>query len=259
MSRIVSAVLLATCMACMATPPSAAEVTVFAAASLKEALDDQAKRFEADTGNKVVVSYAASNTLAKQIEAGAPAEPLHLRRSRLDGLSRAAMASSRRVRASNLLRNTLVLIAPAASTVSAEDRTGLRSRGSARLGASSPWPIPTAVPAGKYGKAALESLGVWAGVEKQVVRSRQCARRAGAGRARRGAVRHRLHAPTRSPRRACASSTRSPSIDASADRLSGGARRGEPSTAPPLSALLDYLALGGRARASGKATASRAF
>ncbi len=49
-------------------------MTVFGAASLKEALDEQAKQFEAATGNKVVVSYGASNALAKQIEAGAPAD-----------------------------------------------------------------------------------------------------------------------------------------------------------------------------------------
>ena len=52
----------------------AADVTVFAAASLKEALDEQAKQFEAGTGNKVIVSYGASNALAKQIEAAAPAD-----------------------------------------------------------------------------------------------------------------------------------------------------------------------------------------
>ncbi|MFI4954099.1 MAG: molybdate ABC transporter substrate-binding protein, partial [Burkholderiales bacterium] len=55
-------------------PARGADLTVFAAASLKEALDEQASKFEADTGSKVVVSYAGSNALAKQIEAGAPAD-----------------------------------------------------------------------------------------------------------------------------------------------------------------------------------------
>src|SRR6266567_1732651 len=55
------------------TPAAASSVVVFAAASLREALDEQARRFEADTGNRIVVSYAGSNALAKQIEAGAPA------------------------------------------------------------------------------------------------------------------------------------------------------------------------------------------
>src|SRR5215470_8134030 len=52
----------------------AADVTVFAAASLKNALDDAAKKYEAKTGDKVVVSYAASSALAKQIEQAAPAD-----------------------------------------------------------------------------------------------------------------------------------------------------------------------------------------
>src|SRR5262245_35956848 len=55
-------------------PARASDVTVFAAASLKNALDDAVKRYETKTGRKVVVSYAASSALAKQIEAGAPAD-----------------------------------------------------------------------------------------------------------------------------------------------------------------------------------------
>ena len=58
----------------MATVAQAAEVTVFAAASLKNALDDAAKAYEAKTGAKVVTSYAASSALAKQIESGANAD-----------------------------------------------------------------------------------------------------------------------------------------------------------------------------------------
>jgi molybdate transport system substrate-binding protein len=58
----------------MAAMAQATDVTVFAAASLKNALDDAAKLYEAKTGEKVVVSYAASPALAKQIESGAPAD-----------------------------------------------------------------------------------------------------------------------------------------------------------------------------------------
>ena len=91
---------------------AAADVTVFAAASLKEALDAQAKRFEAATGNKVIVSYGASNALAKQIENGAPAD-LFISAD-LDWMNyldeRKLVMASTRV---DLLRNTLVLIAPA--------------------------------------------------------------------------------------------------------------------------------------------------
>ena len=58
--------------ALFAMPAAAAEVRVLAAASLKEAMDEQARRFEAASGDKVVVSYGASNALAKQIEADRP-------------------------------------------------------------------------------------------------------------------------------------------------------------------------------------------
>ena len=58
----------------MAVAAQAADVTVFAAASLKNALDDAAKLYQTKTGDKVSISYAASSALAKQIEAGAPAD-----------------------------------------------------------------------------------------------------------------------------------------------------------------------------------------
>ncbi len=94
---------------------TAADVTVFAAASLKEAMDEQAKQFEASTGNKVVVSYGASNALAKQIEAAAPADIfISADFDWMDYLDqRRLLAPNTRV---NLLRNTLVLIAPSSSS-----------------------------------------------------------------------------------------------------------------------------------------------
>ena len=97
-----------------ASSVAAADVTVFAAASLKEALDEQSRLFEASSGNKVVISYGASNALAKQIESGAPAD-LFISAD-LDWMDyvdqRHLLAPDTRL---NLLRNTLVLIAPASS------------------------------------------------------------------------------------------------------------------------------------------------
>ena len=61
---------------------------MFAAASLKNALDDVIAAYGKETGTKVTASYAASSALAKQIEQGAPAQTVHLGRPRLDGLSR---------------------------------------------------------------------------------------------------------------------------------------------------------------------------
>jgi molybdate transport system substrate-binding protein len=148
---------------------AAADVTVFAAASLKEALDEQAKTFEASTGNKVVVSYGGSNALAKQIEAGAPAD-LFISAD-LDWMDyvdqRHLLAPNARF---NLLRNTLVLIAPSSSssTLKIAPNFGLAAAlGTEKLAMAN----PDSVPAGKYGKSALEALGVWASVEKQVARA----------------------------------------------------------------------------------------
>jgi len=170
MRRIATAVALAAWLASGAAPATAANITVFAAASLKEALDDQARRFEANTGNKVVVSYAASSTLAKQIEAGAPANLfISADLDWMDYLEqKGLLVPGSRV---NLLRNTLVLVAPAASSSTLRIARGLDL--AAALGSSSKLAManPDAVPAGKYGKAALESLGAWTAVEKQVVRA----------------------------------------------------------------------------------------
>jgi molybdate transport system substrate-binding protein len=149
---------------------AAADVTVFAAASLKEAMDEQAKQFEAGTGNKVVVSYGASNALARQIESGAPADIFIS--ADLDWMNyvgeRNLLAPNTRF---DLLRNTLVLIAPASSKVALRiaPNFGLAAAlgGQEKLAMAN----PDSVPAGKYGKSALEKLGVWGSVEKQVARA----------------------------------------------------------------------------------------
>jgi molybdate transport system substrate-binding protein len=146
-----------------------ADVTVFAAASLKEAMDEQARNFDATSGNKTIVSYGASNALAKQIEAGAPADLfISADLDWMDYLDqRRLLAPKTR---SNLLRNTLVLVAPASSTATLKigPSFGLAAAlGNDKLAMAN----PDSVPAGKYGKSALEKLGAWATVEKQVARA----------------------------------------------------------------------------------------
>ncbi len=101
----------------MAVAAQAADVTVFAAASLKNALDDAAKLYQTKTGDKVTISYAASSALAKQIEAGAPADIFFS--ADLDWMDylqekKLIDVTSRHT----LLGNTLVLVAPKDSTVS---------------------------------------------------------------------------------------------------------------------------------------------
>lgn len=147
----------------------AADVTVFAAASLKEAMDELARSFESATGNKVIVAYGASNALAKQIGSGAPADLfISADLDWMDYLDqRKLLAANTRA---NLLRNTLVLVAPAASssTLKIGPNFGLAAAlGNEKLAMAN----PDSVPAGKYGRSALESLGVWASVEKRVART----------------------------------------------------------------------------------------
>ena len=169
MVRIAIAIALGACLAVSGASARAAKVTVFAAASVKEALDAAAKRFETDTGTRVVVSYAASNALAKQIESGAPAD-LFISAD-LDWMDyveqrKLVVPGSR----TNLLRNTLVLIAPAASAGTLKIGPGF-GLGAALGGGKLAMANPDSVPAGKYAKAALEALNVWSQVQPQVVRA----------------------------------------------------------------------------------------
>ena len=168
--RVRAAVLLwIVLVALIAMPAAAAEVKVISAASPKHAIDEQARRFEAASGAKVVVSYGASNALAKQIEAGSPADLfISADVDWMDHVdTRRLLAPGTRI---ELLRNTLVLIAPAGSPVKLDIAPGFalaQALGSGKLAMAN----PDSVPAGKYGKRALESLGVWTSVEAQVARA----------------------------------------------------------------------------------------
>lgn len=148
----------------------AADVTVFAAASLKNALDDAVAAYHAKTGKEIAVSYAASSALAKQIEAGAPADLFAS--ADLDWMDYLAkkdlIQPASRV---TLLGNTLVLVAPKDSTAAIEINPGFAL--AEALGTDGKLAMGTvaSVPAGKYGKAALEKLGVWAAVEPHVAQA----------------------------------------------------------------------------------------
>ena len=157
-------------MASAASPALAADsVTVFAAASLRNALDEVSAAWRAETGKRTTLSYAGSSALAKQIEAGAPADVFVS--ADLDWMNDLAaknlIAAGSEVR---LLGNRIVLIAPADSTASTviEPGFGLAELiGDGRLALAD----VRAVPAGKYAKAALEKLGVWASVEERVAQT----------------------------------------------------------------------------------------
>ncbi len=142
------------------------QIVVFAAASLKNALDDVRAQYERETGKRVTVSYAASSTLAKQIEAAAPADIfLSADLDWMDYLAeRKLIKPDTRV---NLLGNSIVLIAPVGGTASIAIGPNFplaAALGNDRLAMAD----PNTVPAGKYGKAALEKLGVWSTVAERI-------------------------------------------------------------------------------------------
>jgi molybdate transport system substrate-binding protein len=139
-------------------------LTVFAAASMKNALDDIDAAYAARTGIKVVASYAASSALAKQIEQGAPADVFVS--ADTDWMEYATRKKTiRESTRINLLGNSIVLIAPKDSTIDhvaiepGFDLAKLAGYGKIATG------DVKAVPVGKYAKAALEKLGAWQAAE----------------------------------------------------------------------------------------------
>src|SRR4051812_23511093 len=135
-------------------------LTVFAAASMKNALDDIDAAYTAKTGVRITVSYAASSTLAKQIEQGAPADAfISADTDWMDyAVSKETISAPTRV---NLIGNGIVLIAPKDSKIDdVKIGPGLdlaKLAGDGRIATGD----VKAVPAGKYAKAALEKLGAW--------------------------------------------------------------------------------------------------
>lgn len=154
----------------LAALPAAADTIVFAAASLKESLGAAVKAYEAKTGEKVAVSYAGSSQLARQIEAGAPADLfISADLDWMDELAKKDLIdSASRV---TLLGNTLVLVAPKASTASLAIGPGFPLAEALGADGKLAMAAVASVPAGKYGKAALGALGVWRGVEGKVARA----------------------------------------------------------------------------------------
>ncbi len=156
-------------LACSGTSAQARDVVVFAAASLKNALDDAAAAWSRETGRKAVISYAGSNALAMQIEAGAPADIFFS--ADLDWMDH--LASKDLIRPEtriDLLGNDLVLIAPRGAAVQVSLQLGL-DLASVLAGGRLAMGHVDAVPAGKYGKVALEKLGAWDGVKDMIAQT----------------------------------------------------------------------------------------
>jgi molybdate transport system substrate-binding protein len=145
------------------------DVVVFAAASLKNALDAINAQWQKEAGKKAVISYAASSALAKQIEQGAPAQIFIS--ADLDWMDYLAQKSLIKPETrSNLLGNRIVLIAPKDKAQPVDIKAGFdlaRVLGDGRLSMAN----VESVPAGKYGKAALEKLGVWSSVSGKIAQA----------------------------------------------------------------------------------------
>ncbi|MBS0477406.1 MAG: molybdate ABC transporter substrate-binding protein [Proteobacteria bacterium] len=142
---------------------------ILAAASLQEAMTDAANSWAAKRHTRPVISFAGSSALARQIEAGAPADLfVSADEEWMDYV--AGKGLIRPGSRAPFLANQLVLIAPAASKARLTIGRGFplaRALGNGRLAMAD----PDAVPAGKYGKAALTSLGVWPAVAPKVARA----------------------------------------------------------------------------------------
>ena len=145
-----------------------APLTVLAAASLKDVMDAQGAAFSKAGGPPVRFSYAASSVLARQVEAGAPADLFVSADSDwMDYVATRGLVdpASRH----DLVTNHLALIAPKDSKVPLTAAKGMpivAALAGGKLAMAGP-----DVPAGRYGRAALERLGVWASVRDKVVQA----------------------------------------------------------------------------------------
>ncbi len=144
-------------------------VLVFAAASLRNALDAAAKTYEQEAGERIVAAYASSSMLARQIGFGAPADLfISANLQWMDYLDERGLIT--RETRSDLFGNRLVLVAPRSSGVKVDVGPRLplvRLLGGGRLAIGD----PDHVPAGIYARAALRSLGLWRAVEGRLARA----------------------------------------------------------------------------------------
>ncbi|CAN5439714.1 molybdate ABC transporter substrate-binding protein [soil metagenome] len=168
LGRLISALCLAWML--VAAPALAADkpVTVFAAASLKNAMDEVGAAYAAKTGGEVRFSYAGSSAIARQIEQGAPADVyISADSDWMDYLAgkKLIVTASRR----DLLTNHLALIAPVGVNTSLKIVKGMplaKALAGGRLAVAAP-----DVPAGKYAKASLTKLGLWDSVSGKLAQA----------------------------------------------------------------------------------------
>ena len=141
---------------------SGEEVTVFAAASLADALEEIARGYERSSGNRVVLNVGATSDLARQIKAGAGADLfLSADRAQMDGLTEAGLV--RDADRIELLSNVLVVVVPSGAPTRIGAPADLARLGRIALA------DPEAVPAGVYARTYLEAIGLWSSLRDRVV------------------------------------------------------------------------------------------
>lgn len=157
--------LFAAALCAMSAPAMADDLTIFAAASLKTALDEIAADWEKTSGDKLTISYAGSSQLAKQIQAGAPADIfISAAEDWMDELEKSDSIDS--ATRTDLLGNTLVLVGT--KDAAPIELTALpQTIGDGKLAMA----LVDSVPAGQYGKESLTSLGLWDALQPQVAQA----------------------------------------------------------------------------------------
>jgi molybdate transport system substrate-binding protein len=144
-------------------------VTVFAAASLTDVLQDLASEYTKETGNKIELSFAASSTLARQIESGAHAHVFFSADQEwMDYLDQRGLIQKATRR--DLIGNRLALVAPVTNEIQLQIKPNfplLAALNGGRLATGD----PDSVPVGRYARSALTNLGVWNDVADHLVRA----------------------------------------------------------------------------------------
>ena len=148
----------------IATSISAAELTVYAAASLTDALKEIAAAYEKQSADKLQFNFGASSMLARQIEEGAPADLFFSAdEAKMDALEKKdlLLPGTRR----SLLSNLLVIVVPADASAAPKSAADLAKPEFKKLALAE----PQTVPAGIYAREYLQKIGLWDAVKEKVV------------------------------------------------------------------------------------------
>jgi molybdate transport system substrate-binding protein len=151
-------------LSALTAPLCAAEVTVFAAASLSDSLKAIAASYEKQSGDKIIFNFAASSTLARQIEEGAPADIFFSAdEAKMDGLEKKGLIKT--VTRKSRLGNSLVVVVATDSALKIQSASDLTNASVKNIALAD----PKAVPAGIYAKAWLDQQQLWPAIEPKVI------------------------------------------------------------------------------------------